>query len=106
MYFLCCSVDDRLCFRKEIILFENSDPVVSEVTDNNLFCIYYDNSECELMWGQSLKLAFGFTSINGPGSGVLINWLFFLSFFLSFFFFVSNGTLLVQILMIQNQACH
>lgn len=49
MYFLCFSVDDRLCFRKEIILFENSDPVVSEVTDDNLFCIYYDNSECELM---------------------------------------------------------
>lgn len=81
MYFLCFSVDDRLCFRKEIILFENSDPVVSEVTDDNLFCIYYDNSECELMWGQSPKLAFGFTSTNGPGSGISINCLFF-SFFL------------------------
>ncbi|KAK7099321.1 tectonic-3-like [Littorina saxatilis] len=38
-------VDDRVCFRKEIILFENSDPIVSEITDDNLFCIYYDNKE-------------------------------------------------------------
>ena len=38
-------MDDRLCTRDEIVEYENSNPVESEVTDDDLFCIYYDNSE-------------------------------------------------------------
>ncbi|XP_067655088.1 tectonic-3-like [Haliotis asinina] len=36
------SVDDRLCLQEQVILLENS-PYFSNVTSDNLFCIYIDN---------------------------------------------------------------
>ncbi|XP_076471694.1 tectonic-3-like [Babylonia areolata] len=35
---------DRVCFPKELFLFENSDTVRSETTQDDLLCIYTDNS--------------------------------------------------------------
>lgn len=36
-------MDDKRCFRKEIVLFENSDPIISRITDDGLFCVFFDN---------------------------------------------------------------